>query len=205
MVTSLPVFLLLLGGVMTGIENPVTAVFVFPLMIGFALSTVPLQIGVLAAGLLRLSLRQLRQTPFPVESDELPPEVAGYFQQHDVAATEAGLTPLGDFGYEPGRKKFRRFWMAPGGAYLVEATRVSLGQSFLQAVCVFSATSDGRYFETVDNEADLGTTCADRPRTDRPHRNDARCPFRCAHRAAYPISHGLGGRIGLPAAEVCGR
>ena len=59
--------------------------------------------------------------------------------------------PLGDFSYRPGLHKYRRCWMAASGGYFVDATWVRAGKTTLRAVGVFSAMSDGHYFETVDS------------------------------------------------------
>lgn len=139
------------------------AVLVFPLLVGFVISFVPVELGLLGGCLASLGLRQLRQRPKLIDSADLPTAAADYFNPFEADALEAGLMPLGDFSYLPHWKKYRRYWMAPNGAYFVDATWVSLGQSTIEAIGICSATSDGHYFETVDQPPREGSDGAEPP------------------------------------------
>ncbi len=150
MLASLPVMLCGLGLGATASNGTLGLVAAGPLMAGFTATTLPLQMFLLCYCLLGLSMRQLRQEPVEVAEGELPKDAARYFAEPDAEALEAGLTPLGDVGYRPEWEKHRRLWMAPNGAYFLDATLAKTAGTTIQAVGVCSATSDGRYFETVD-------------------------------------------------------
>ena len=149
--SSLPIAFAVMGvGAILTSEVPLDIALALPLILGFTLSMVPLQLGLFAALLLGQALRQLRQRPTAIESAQLPVAATDYFNRVEADALEAGLTPLGDFTYLPHWKKYRRYWMAPNGAYFVDATWIDMDASTMSAVGVSSATSDGHYFETAD-------------------------------------------------------
>lgn len=136
------------------------AALVAPLFLGYSLAFVPMEVGLLAACMASLGLNQLRQRPTPIESSKLPTAAAKYLNSFDADALEAGLTPLGDFAYLPHWKKYRRYWMAPNGAYFVDASWIDMGHTTLSAMGVTSATSDGSYFETADQPRPQGVSDA---------------------------------------------
>ncbi|MEM9351937.1 MAG: hypothetical protein AAGA92_02900 [Planctomycetota bacterium] len=150
---SLPLMLCGLGLGSTATSGSLGLVAAGPLLVGFTATTLPLQMFVLCYCLLGLSMRQLRQEPEEVAEGDLPRDAAEYFAEPDAEALEAGLTPVGDFGYRPEWDKHRRVWMAPNGAYFLDATLAKTAGTTISAIGVCSATSDGRYFETVDQSA----------------------------------------------------
>lgn len=134
---------------LVGNLGPLVVAFL-PIMFGFTLALVPLAIGGLAFGLLKIASDQINQWPNICPDDELPANVASYFDRHNSPAAEAGLVPVGTYCYEPKRVKYRRVWMAPNGAYFVDATHASVAATSICGVGVYSATEDGHYFETSD-------------------------------------------------------
>ena len=154
--TAFPLVFSAFGMVMTLGHGVLAALLILPFVFGYTLAMGPLQLFLLSCGLLNIALRQLRQSPEPIEATDLPAHVAEYFAEQDVAALEAGLTPVGDFVAAPDWDRYYRYWMAPNGAYFVEATWAVAGNTVISVVGVISATSDGRYFETVDH-AHMGT------------------------------------------------
>lgn len=168
-VTGGPLALCTFALVTTSATGALAATLVGPFMLGGTLLVVPLQVFVLAYAMLGLAVRQLEQSPKPVELEDLPGEVADYFADQEAEALEAGLLPLGDFSFEPEWHKYRRVWMAPNGSYFLDASWAYTGNGprgpALQAVGVCSATTDGRYFETVDQKpiGSLGSIPDDDP------------------------------------------
>ncbi len=165
MFTAMPLMFVVMGMGMTLTRGGVVVALSTPILLGYGLALVPLEIGALALALIQLARRQIREVPQPIEAENLPRNVAKYFSAAEVEALEAGLMPLGDFSYRPGTHKYRRCWMAASGGYFVDATWVHAGKTTLRAVGVFSATSDGHYFETVDSRIPGVVITVDKPDT----------------------------------------
>jgi hypothetical protein len=161
LLSTTPLFLTVMGlaGTLKS-GTGVAAALMLPIVLGYAVAFVPMELGLLAMGLASLAVNQLRQRPVAINSAELPAAAAEYLNTFEADALEAGLTPLGDYTFLPERKKFRRYWMAPNGAYFVDASWIKTGQSTISAMGVSSATSDGHYFETVDQPLPAGAPAA---------------------------------------------
>ena len=125
------------------------ATILLPFAVAFSLVLVPMQLAMLSYCVLRLALRQLRSVEKPVDARDIPAAAADYFNSQETAALEAGLTPVGDSSYLPEWNKFRRYWMAPNGAYFSCATWAQTAAVNISGIEIYSATSDGHYFETA--------------------------------------------------------
>jgi hypothetical protein len=147
---SLPLGLVFLGMVMTTPHGAVVTALTAPVMFGLAVALVPFEIGLLGCGMLRFAVRQLRERPTPIDVDSLSADVATYFRRLGDAAEKCRLEVVGDFSYGSKSRKFRRYYMAPNGAYFVDVTHASMGTAVLKAISVFGATDDGHYFEASD-------------------------------------------------------
>jgi hypothetical protein len=147
---GLPIALGFMGTLMTFASAGKTSVVAAPLMLGATCAFVPLIIGMMAFGLLQLAINLMGQTPQTCTVEELPAKVAKYFDQFEAAAAAANLEPTGNFCFAPRRNRFRRTWIAPNGAYFVDATHLTMGETKICALSVSSATEDGHHFSTTD-------------------------------------------------------
>jgi len=147
---GLPVALGFVGTVMVVAGSGKLGLVAAPLMIGATFALVPVLIGIMAIGLLNLARNVVGQTPLACNEETLPPLVADYFDNFNSAADEANLEFAGNFCFVPKRMKYRRTWLAPNGAYFVDATELTMGNTSIRALCVTSATDDGHFFSTTD-------------------------------------------------------
>jgi hypothetical protein len=150
MLGGMPVALGCLGALLTFAKLGSLYVVAVPVLLGGSIAMVPFVVGLMALGILQLMLNLLGQAPLACGADELPPDVARYFDQFNAAARGAGLDFAGDFCFIPKRTKFCRAWIAPHGAYFVDATHLSVGNTVIRALSVSSATDDGHFFTTTD-------------------------------------------------------